>query len=378
MSNDHDDRLLAYTLELARRGADRVKPNPRVGAVIVHAGEIVATGYHHYYGGPHAEAVALGAAGAAARGATLYCNLEPCSYRVRGKHQPPCTEAIISAGIQRVVIGQHDPNPAVRGNGVRALRAAGISVEIATDPTPFLRENAVFNTNMALGRPFVHLKGAISLDGKIAAATGDSRWITGEDARAAAHRLRAEYDAVLVGRGTVETDDPLLTVRSGPQPASGQPRAVVLDSEARIPLTARLLTERGDALVVCTGKNALREKVSALEAHGAVVLSCPMETRAIDGVLSALWDAGIRSLLVEGGARVITSFLRTGSYDRLTLFIAPLLMGSGYDFAGDLGVDRVTEAVRFESVHWKTIGRQQCFEGFRAGWQEDVDVYRTD
>ena len=375
MSSDHDDQLLARTLELAHQGAGRVGPNPRVGALIVNAGEIVATGYHHHYGGLHAEAAAIRSASTSLKGATLYCNLEPCSHRFPGKHQPPCTEAIIEAGIGRVVIGQQDPNPAVRGRGVQALRRAGISVDCASDPTPFLRANEAFNTVMALGRPFVHLKAAVSLDGRVATASGDSRWITDEDARASAHRLRSGLDAVLVGRGTVEADDPLLTVRYGLYSEGNQPRPVVLDGDARTSLSSRLVRERASRLIVCVGPRAAVDRVRALEDQGVTVLTCPGEEEGrLDPAraLSVLHREGINSLLVEGGSRVLTSFFQARLFDRLTLYYAPIVLGSGPGFVGDLSVERVADAVRFERVQWTTIGSQQCFDGYRSGWHQEI------
>lgn len=209
----HHSPFLAETIPLAELGRGSVAPNPMVGALVVRDGCVIGTGYHHRYGGRHAEAVALDNAGEAAHGATLYCNLEPCSFTADDKHQPPCTRRIIEAGVDTVVIGQLDPNPRVRGDGVRRLEAAGISVIVERNDHPFRRFNDVFNTVMTERRPFVHLKTAMSLDGRIATADGTSKWITDEAARREVHALRAERDAVLVGVGTVLADDPLLTVR---------------------------------------------------------------------------------------------------------------------------------------------------------------------
>lgn len=419
MHHDQDDRWLARTLELARQGGRRVEPNPRVGAVIVNAGEVVATGFHQYYGGLHAERAALEEADPTRLpGSTLYCNLEPCSHRSPGKHQPPCTEAIIAAGITRVVIGQRDPNPAVRGGGVQALRHAGITVDVPgegedgsargdsrpgipadihADSIGFdvLQLNEVFNTFMALGRPFVHLKAAISLDGRLATAGGDSRWITDEKARAAAHRIRAEADAVLVGRGTVDMDDPLLTVRLPPDeggadlPGGRGPRPVVLDSLARISLDSRLVRERSRELLLCLGPDAPEERRAALAERGVTLLEIPPGSPDASGrvscsdrtvtpgldpasVLRRLGDEGIRSLFVEGGAEVLTAFLRARLYDRLTLYYAPLILGRGREAVGNLELDTVARALRFEAVRWQQIGLQQCFTALRAGWREEI------
>ncbi len=406
MCRDHDDRWLARTLELAHRGAGRVEPNPRVGAVIVKAGEVVGTGYHRQYGGLHAEAAAFDAAGVGSdgagtdasrdtrervRGATLYCNLEPCSFRSPEKHHPPCTDAIIAAGVSRVVIAQRDPNPAVRGRGVRILREAGVVVDVLGedlpgDPGAFLRENEVFNTFMALHRPFVHLKSALSLDGRVATGTGDSKWITDQSARRSAHGLRARYDAVLVGRGTVEADDPLLNVRLSDEPvgdspgdhreiASGSPRAVVLDSSASISAGSRLVRERARELVVCVAPGATTDRRNRLEQQGVTVLECDsregggLEPRS---VLDALSSVGIRSVMVEGGPRVVTSFLGSGLFDRVTFYFAPIILGEGRDAVGNLAIDRVSRALRFEEVRWQSIGEQQCFDGLRPGWRDSI------
>ncbi|MFO8064894.1 MAG: bifunctional diaminohydroxyphosphoribosylaminopyrimidine deaminase/5-amino-6-(5-phosphoribosylamino)uracil reductase RibD, partial [Spirochaetia bacterium] len=259
MLNDTDRRLLGRTLELASLGGRAVAPNPKVGAVIVDSDRIISEGYHAAYGGPHAEAVALEHAGSESRGGTLYCNLEPCSYSAPDKHNGPCTERIIEAGVSRVVVGQLDPNERVRGGGVAALRAAGIEVDMPNEFPDGWYENAAFNTHASLSRPFVTLKLAQSLDGKIAARGGDSKWITDEKARAEVHELRAAHDAVLVGIGTALSDNPRLTARRGATtteqaaeepPYPRQPLAVVLDASLQLPPDSRLVSERAHELVV--------------------------------------------------------------------------------------------------------------------------------
>lgn len=375
MLDDQDDRRLVQTLELAQGGAGRVEPNPQVGAVIVQAGEVIATGFHRRYGEAHAEAEALARAGSAARGGVLYCNLEPCSHGGAGKHQPPCVEAIIAAGISRVVVGQQDPNPAVRGRGIGRLREAGIIVDCADDPAPFFRHNRAFNTTMALGRPFIHLKCAISLDGRLATARGDSRWITDERARAEVHRLRGSCDAVLVGRKTAERDDPLLTVRDAPLPPRGQPRAIVLDSQARLSGESALVTHRAGDLLLCASAGAPAPSVQALRKRGVTVLACredPHRGLDLEDLLLNLGNQGISSILVEGGGQVITSFLRAGLYDRFTAYVAPLVLGAGREAVGDLGILEIDGAVAFEAVRWRSIGDQQCFDGYRRGWAGEI------
>ena len=235
---------MTLALRLAAKGRGRTSPNPMVGAVVVAAGRILGQGYHQRAGGPHAEVLALRQAGRRAAGATLYVTLEPCGHT--GKRTPPCVPLILESGIRRVVVAQLDPNPLVSGRGIRALRAAGLRVEIGCGARQARRLNAVYSHWMRTGRPFVIMKAGMTLDGKIATASGESRWITGEAARRDAHRLRSRVDAVLVGIGTVLRDDPALTARVSDQPRR-QPIRIVLDSRLRIPLKARVLsgTARG-------------------------------------------------------------------------------------------------------------------------------------
>ncbi len=377
MDRDRDDLLLARTLELARGGIGRVDPNPLVGAVLVKSSEVVATGFHRQYGGLHAEAEALYRAGPRARGGTLYCNLEPCAFSSPQKHQPPCAEAIVAAGVKRVVIGQIDPNPKMRGAGVAYLERAGVEVSVLPEG-PLLeriwRCNKLFNTTMALHRPLVHLKSAISLDGRIAAAGGDSRWITDERARRHAHRVRSGFDAVLIGRGTAETDDPLLTVRLGRSGGAArrgrQPRAVVLDRTARLPLDGRLVRERAHQLMVVTTDAASEEARLGLSDRGVTVITLP--DTAPGTVLAALWQVGIRSVLVEGGATITTAFLRSGLWDLYSFYIAPLILGEGISAVGDLAIAEIPGALRLEAPQWRRIGDQQLLSGYRPGWYEDV------
>jgi diaminohydroxyphosphoribosylaminopyrimidine deaminase / 5-amino-6-(5-phosphoribosylamino)uracil reductase len=402
MRSDQDDRLLARTLALAREGVAAVSPNPMVGALVVKADTIISEGFHARYGGPHAEVVALTAAGDAARGATLYCNLEPCSYEAPHKHQPPCVRAIVASGIRRVVIGQLDPNPFVRGSGVDQLRAAGIVVDVV-DGDRFWAANEVFNTCMTLGRPFVRLKSAISLDGRIAAAGGRSKWISDESARLEVHQLRSCVDAVAVGIRTVIADDPLLTARlSDPVgTAVRQPRAVVFDTHLRVPPSSRLVRDRPDALVLLASRSrsdtewdARRDALAArgvtvidvpdgdvprgdVRDDGAPTAGVPVTAAPTAGVplapaLRALYEAGIASMLVEGGAGLLTGLVARGLYDRVTFYLCPLLLGAGVDLTGDLGVSDPGSAIRFEDASWRSVGGQQAFEARRAGWLDEV------
>lgn len=382
-------RYLDETVSLAKEGRGKVFPNPMVGSLLVADGEVVGRGFHSRYGSLHAEAEAILDAGERARGSVLYCNLEPCSYTAPEKHQPPCTDRIIESGVARVVIGQLDPNPRVRGRGVRKLREAGVEVISEESPESFWRFNDAFNTFMSLRRPFVHLKLATSLDGCIATSRGDSKWITDELARSEVHAFRAEREAVAVGIETLLADDPMLTVRLA---RGNSPKAVVFDSSLRTPTECRLLRERAAQTVILAASPPAEDpgfnmRMGRLRALGARVITCRERDGRVDifDALEKLQQAGIRSLLVEGGSSLVTSFLRARLFDRLTTYVAPILIGSGRSGTGVLGVESVGEALRFEGVHWRTLGNQQVFDAYRLGWYEEVtatveehaDVYRA-
>ena len=323
---EHDARFMRRALELAERGRGLTSPNPMVGAVVVSDDEIVGEGYHERAGGPHAEVVALAAAGARSRGATLYVTLEPCSYHGR---TPPCATSVVAAGISRVVAALVDPNPRVSGRGLAVLREAGVEVADAILTDHAERQNRAFVAAMRLGRPHVTLKAAMTLDGRIADRQGESKWITGEEARASAHRLRSECDAIVVGVGTVLRDDPALTVRRE-RPWPREPYRVVLDTHARTPAGARLIAAATPArALVITGEGARPDRVAALRTAGATVV--PVETR--DGrvdpraALAALADREVRAVLVEGGSDVHGAFVDAGLVDRVAVFVAPRLLG---------------------------------------------------
>ena len=362
-----DSFSMRRVLQLAAGPARSPSPNPRVGALVVKSGHVVGTGFHNGPGTKHAEEVALEAAGAAARGATLYCNLEPCAHSTPAKHRPPCVPLIARSGVRRVVISHLDPNPAVQGRGKAILERAGIEVSVGVESREALELNAGFATYMMLGRPFVHIKVAQSLDGRLAAADGSSAWITNNEARADGHIERGRCDAVAVGVGTVLADNPLLSVRHGP---ARRPLAVVFDSKARTPTTTRLLAERPRETLVVVGPGADADRRRGIESTGARVL----EALDLPGALEALAELGIRSLFVEGGRRLIASFLKARLYDRITCYIAPMLLGGTNNALEASVATTMDKAVRLAWSRSRVIGNQAVVTGYRPEWVERVEA----
>ena len=385
MFSTRDHLFLSTALELSKNGKAMVRPNPLVGAVVVKEGKVVAEGFHAAYGGPHAEAVALDKAGKKADGATLYCNFEPCSFSSSDKHNGPCTLKIIEAGVSRVVVGQIDPNRRVRGQGIEQLRKAGIEVEVAPDG-PRLCEtwytNARFNTAHSLNRPYVSLKLAQSLDGRIATVTGNSKWITDEKAREEVHLLRAEHDGVLVGIGTVQADDPQLTVRvpiSSPSSPVRQPWAVVLDTHAELPVRSSLVRNRADRLILYAAETSasgmIRDRIAALRAKTVTVRRVPAACSgklSLPHVLDDLKELGLHSVLVEGGGEIATTFLKQNLFDALHVYIAPFLIGGDGKGIDSLGVESISGSLKLERVRTRAIGSQVLVSGFRKGWFKEI------
>lgn len=353
---DEDERFMRRALELATKASGRTSPNPAVGAVIVRKGRIIGEGFHRRAGLPHAEREALRQVTGTTRGATIYVNLEPCSHHGR---TPPCADALIEAGFKRVVVGMVDPNPLVRGRGLRRLRRAGIAVE-----TGVLREacehlNEDFVCFIRTGRPFVTLKLATSLDGRIAAASGDSQWISGEQSRRLVHELRNRMDAILVGAETVRSDDPQLTCRIR---GGRDPLRVILDGRLSIAPTARVCTQRSTALtlIVTTEHHGQEEKQRQLEAQGVQVVCLPGKNGQVPLllVLAELGRRGHKSVLIEGGGRVAAAALREGVVDKVLFFYAPLLLGGdGRAMIGPLGIDRVAAGQKLHTMTVERIGK---------------------
>jgi len=365
---------MALAVQLAAKGRGRTSPNPMVGAVVVSGRRIVGQGYHRRPGGPHAEVLALRSAGGRAHGATLYVTLEPCHHT--SKRTPPCVPAIMESGLRRVVVAIRDPNPLVSGRGISRLRRAGIQVTVGCLREEAERLNEIYCHWMRTGRPFVIMKAAMTLDGKIAAASGESRWITGEAARRHAHRLRSQVDAVMVGIGTVLRDDPQLTVRLGDRrsraPRLRQPLRVVVDSTLRISPAAHVLspgasTGPGSGIVVATTVRAPRARIERLRAKGVPVVALPAQHGRVSlrACLTHLGRMGITSLLIEGGSELNASALRAGLVNRVLFYIAPTLLG-GQDAKGVIGGQaprRLAGALPLTDLRTQRIGRDLLIEG---------------
>ena len=348
------DRLhLERTIELARRGLGAVKPNPVVGAVVARDGQVLGEGWHQVYGGSHAEVNAIEACGMAElEGATLYVSLEPCCHE--GK-TPPCTEAIIQAGIKRVVVASDDPTEKASGRGLGILRDEGVEVVVADGEVATAARllNQAFRKHARVGRPWVLFKSAMTLDGKVATRTGDSQWISGEKSRDLAHTWRAAVDAVVVGIGTALADDPQLTARPSGTPADPgvQPRRVVFDAQARLPATSQLIAAASEVpLTVIVSRAAGRAETEALEAAGVQVLLATGENEParVRSGLDQLGALGISSVLLEGGPHLAGAFLDAGEIDELRLFLAPLVLGgsAARDPLEGEGVEQISEALR--------------------------------
>lgn len=360
-----DREYMKMALDLAGKAEGRTSPNPMVGAVVVRGGEVVGRGFHARAGTPHAEVLALREAGEKARGATLYVTLEPCCHHGR---TGPCTEAVIGAGVKRVVAAMVDPNPLVAGKGLARIREAGLEAGSGVMEDEARRLNEVFIKYITTGLPFVVLKAAVSLDGKIATRSGDSKWITGPQAREHGHRLRNRYDAIMVGVNTVLADDPSLTTRL---PEGGRdPVRVVLDSMARTPPEARVISRSSPvpAIIAVTGR-APEERLKRLREVGAEVFSAPSGRDGrvdMPSLMKELAGREITSILIEGGGEVHASALASGVVDKVAWFIAPKLIG-GREAPGPLsgpGPESLEEAVLLDRVSFGAMGNDIFVEGY--------------
>jgi diaminohydroxyphosphoribosylaminopyrimidine deaminase/5-amino-6-(5-phosphoribosylamino)uracil reductase len=358
MNPDHFYMKLA--ISLARKGMEGASPNPMVGAVVVKNGKIVGQGYHKMYGEAHAEVNALHDAGRAAKGGTLYLNLEPCCHF--GK-TPPCTDAVIKAGIKRVVAGMTDPNPKVSGKGFEILKKAKVDVEVGVLEEECRRLNEGFIKRITTGRPFVILKIAASLDGKTATKYRESKWITSEASRLHVHKLRKQVDAIMTGIGTILADDPLLTPRVGR--VKKLPLRVVVDSLLRVPTTAKIV---GVNTLFVTTDSAPVEKLQFLESRGAQVEIFKSRSEKVDMtiVMNYLGKKGINSMMIEAGPELSSSLIRGGLVDKVVFFYAPRIIG-GADapgMVGGSGIDKLAEAIPIKEIVVKRFGEDIMIEGY--------------
>ncbi len=367
--NSNDELWMRRALDLAEQGRGCVEPNPLVGAVIVRDGKEVGVGWHQKFGGPHAEVHALLQAGTAARGGTLYVTLEPCCHH--GK-TPPCTDALIAAGITRIVAALQDPFPQVAGRSAALLRAAGIAIEFGVAAREAQRQNAPYLKLLATGRPYVHAKWAMSLDGKIASKTGDSKWISNETSRRRVHELRGKMDGILVGIGTALADDPLLTARPpGPRIAC----RVILDSRARLPATSKLVRTATDVPTLIAVNSLYQPSARHLSAARCEVLPLPPDEDGKPDVLKLLDELGRRrwtNVLVEGGSAVLGSLFDRQAVDEIHVFVAPKLIGNdrAKSPVGGVGFEKLLDCHGWRTEAIENLDGDAYLHGIRTSQDE--------
>jgi len=359
-----DLAYMAEALGQAMMGRGRTSPNPMVGAVVVKDGAVIGKGYHQKAGTPHAEIHALNEAGMGAQGSTLYVTLEPCCHRGRTL---PCVDFIIRSKIARVVVAMKDPNPLVNGKGIRTLREAGIRVDLGVMENEARSLNEFFIKYITTKRPFVILKAAVTLDGRIATQTGESQWITGEAARERVHEIRNNVDALLVGVNTILTDNPRLTTRL-PGKATQDPIRIILDTHLRTPLDARVIANDSPSKTyIFADGDVAKERIRAYQERGVTVMVARKHYHRIDftQVLEDLGRMEVTSLLIEGGSEVHASALKLGVVDRVIFFVAPKIMGGGAskEAIGSLGVDRIKDLVRLTNIHVEQVGDDVMIQG---------------
>ncbi len=360
---------MTLALRLAAKGQGTTSPNPMVGALVVRQGRIIGEGFHLRPGTPHAEILALQKADKGARGATLYVTLEPCCHLK--KRTPPCVPEIIRSGVRRVVVAMPDPNPSVKGRGAAALRQAGLAITIGVARSEAEALNKFYCHWMKTSRPYVILKAGMTLDGKVATATGESRWITGTSSRREVHQLRRAVDAILIGVGTVLVDDPSLTARTGPRLdklALRQPLRIVVDSRLRTPFNAQILAQQDKAkTIVATTAAAPTTRRSVLQKQGIEILTLPaLQGRvSLPALLKQLGQRGILSLLVEGGSEINAAMLKAKLVDHIRLYMAPLLFG-GQNAKGVIGGKspaRLAGAIKLRQMVTRSVGNDFVVEG---------------
>ena len=358
-----DEIFMREALRIAKNALGRTSPNPLVGAVVVKDGKIIAEGWHRQAGTPHAEVHALNMAGDLAAGATLYVTLEPCSHFGR---TPPCVNKILDSGIKRVVAAMEDPNPAVAGRGFEILRSNGVEVETGLLENEARKLNEVFLKWITRKMPFVTLKFASSLDGKIKTVGGESQWISGAESRKFTHRLRDIHDAILVGIGTVLADNPSLTTRLI---AGKNPIRIIVDSRARTPLNANVVTDKSARTIIAVTKNAPSDKISALKACGVEIITAGDGERVdLKILMEQLAAREITSVLIEGGGEIHFSMLKAGLVDKIFAFIAPKILGGDGKLTAvtGFGFEKLAEAVKIKEFNAEKLGEDILLSGYVA------------
>lgn len=361
---EEDQKYINRAITLAKKGRGWVNPNPLVGAVIVKNGKVIGEGYHEYFGGPHAEINAIEKATESVKDATLYVTMEPCSHH--GK-TPPCTEAIITSGIRKVVAGISDPNPLVNGKGLKILAGAGIEIRSAIGSAAVTKMNEAFLKYIVTGLPFCLLKTAMTLDGKIATVENASRWISGEDSRKYVHELRQENSAVMVGINTVLYDDPILNTRRLHK-KNKDPLKIIVDTTGRIPLESKVLQINPQLTILATSDKIDPAKKRDLERMGAQVLICPLKEGKVDlgYLMFSLGRMGIDSVMLEGGSSIAFSALMEGIVDKVISFIAPKIIGGAAapSPVGGAGLPQMDEAIAVDNWNYKKLGSDILIEGY--------------
>jgi diaminohydroxyphosphoribosylaminopyrimidine deaminase/5-amino-6-(5-phosphoribosylamino)uracil reductase len=365
-SHTEKEKFMKAAIQLAKKGTGMVSPNPLVGAVLVKEGKVIGKGYHKIFGGPHAEVNALEKAGKMARGADMYINLEPCCHH--GK-TAPCVDALIEKEIRRVFVGMVDPNPTVKGKSIKKLKKAGIEAEVGLLEDECRRLNESFVKFITKKVPFIILKAALTLDGKIATYTGDSKWITCEESRNLVHQIRSEVDAVMVGIGTVIADDPLLTVRLHKE-AKKNPFRVVVDSSLHIPYKSRMLQPElaGKTIIATSRKMAVSKKAQAIKKKGAQVLGTPLKRGRVDltALLKLLGEKGIASILIEGGSELNASALECEIVDKILFFYSPKIIGGreAISIVGGGGLKKIADAIKVKDITIRSMDSDFLVEGY--------------
>lgn len=363
--NKLNEIFMKRALELACKGRGHVNPNPMVGAVIVKDNEIIGEGFHEFFGGNHAEVNALNMAGENAKGAEIYVTLEPCSHF--GK-TPPCALALVKAGIKKVVIAMKDPNPIVSGRGIKILQDNGIEVVVGVLCKEALKLNEIFIKYIVTKKPYVVMKTAATLDGKISTVTGESRWISSEISREYVHNLRNSMSGIMVGIGTIIADDPLLTTRIEGEICKN-PTAIIVDSKLSLPLNSKILgTLKDRKIIIAVTEKADKNKIKQLESIGVLIIKTPLKNERVDlnFLMTKVGEASIDSILLEGGSTLNFSCLQEKIVDKVMCFVAPIMLGGekAKTPVGGSGVKLLSEAVRISNIRVKNIGQDILIEGY--------------